>query len=104
MADFFNCASNEVVFGANMTTLTFALSRAVGRELKSGEELLVSCLDHDANVSPWVALEERGVKVRTADIKRGDCTLDMFDLSGQDPPQHARGSGRVGGERGGNHQ
>ena len=81
MADFFNCASDEVVFGANMTTLTFALSRAVGRELKSGDELLVSCLDHDANVSPWVCLEERGVKVRTADIKPGDCTLDMFDLS-----------------------
>jgi cysteine desulfurase family protein (TIGR01976 family) len=81
MADFFNCASDEVVFGANMTTLTFALSRAVGRELKNGDELLVSCLDHDANVSPWVCLEERGVKVRTADIKPGDCTLDMFDLS-----------------------
>ena len=64
-----------------MTTLTFALSRALGRELKSGDELLVSCLDHDANVSPWVCLEERGVKVRTADIKPGDCTLDMFDLS-----------------------
>jgi cysteine desulfurase family protein (TIGR01976 family) len=81
MADFFNCATDEVVFGANMTTLTFALSRALGRELKSGDELLVSCLDHDANVSPWVCLEERGVKVRTADIKPGDCTLDMFDLS-----------------------
>ena len=81
MADFFNCDADEVVFGANMTTLTFALSRALGRELKSGDELLVSCLDHDANVSPWVCLEERGVKVRTADIKPGDCTLDMFDLS-----------------------
>ncbi len=81
MADFFNCATDEVVFGANMTTLTFALSRAIGRELKSGDELLVSCLDHDANVSPWVCLEERGVKVRTADINPSDCTLDMFDLS-----------------------
>ena len=81
MADFFNCAADEVVFGANMTTLTFALSRAIGRELKSGDELLVTCLDHDANVSPWVCLEERGVKVRTADVKPGDCTLDMFDLS-----------------------
>jgi cysteine desulfurase family protein (TIGR01976 family) len=80
MADFFNCAPDEVVFGANMTTLTFALSRAIGRELKSGDELLVTCLDHDANVSPWVYLEERGAKVRTADIKPADCTLDMFDL------------------------
>lgn len=80
MADFFNCTPDEVVFGANMTTITFALSRAIGRELKSGDELLVTCLDHDANVSPWVCLEERGAKVRTADIKPADCTLDMFDL------------------------
>jgi cysteine desulfurase family protein (TIGR01976 family) len=80
MADFFNCDPDEVVFGANMTTLTFALSRSIGRELKSGDELLVTQLDHDANVSPWVALEERGTKVRTADVKLADCTLDMFDL------------------------
>jgi cysteine desulfurase family protein (TIGR01976 family) len=80
IADFFNCSPDEVVFGANMTTLTFALSRAIGRELKSGDELLVTCLDHDGNVSPWVCLEERGAKVRTADIKPSDCTLDMFDL------------------------
>ena len=80
MADFFNCDPDEVVFGANMTTLTFALSRAIGRDLKGGDELLVTCLDHDANVSPWVCLEERGAKVRTADIKPADCTLDMFDL------------------------
>jgi selenocysteine lyase/cysteine desulfurase len=80
MADFFNCSADEVVFGPNMTTLTLALSRAIGRELKSGDELLVTVLDHDANVSPWVALEERGAKVRTADIRPADCTLDMFDL------------------------
>jgi cysteine desulfurase family protein (TIGR01976 family) len=81
MADFFHCVPDEVVFGPNMTTLTFALSRAFGRELKQGDELLVSRLDHDANVSPWVALEERGIKVRTADFEPGDCTLDMFGLS-----------------------
>jgi cysteine desulfurase family protein (TIGR01976 family) len=81
MADFFNCSPEEIVFGANMTTLTFALSRAIGRELKSGDELLVTCLDHDANVSPWVCLEERGVKVRTADVHPADCTLDMFGLA-----------------------
>lgn len=80
MAEFLNCSPDEIVFGANMTTLTFALSRAIGRELKSGDELLVTILDHDANVSPWVYLEERGVKVRTADIRPSDCTLDMFDL------------------------
>ncbi len=81
MADFFNCAAEEVIFGPNMTTLTFAVSRAIGRELKGGDELLVTCLDHDANVSPWVCLEERGVKVRTADVSPAACTLDMFDLS-----------------------
>ena len=81
MADFLNCDPDEVIFGPNMTSLTLALSRSIGRELKSGDELLVTCLDHDANVSPWVSLEERGVKVRTADIKPADCTLDMFDLS-----------------------
>ena len=80
MADFLSCDPDEIVFGPNMTTLTFALSRAIGREFKSGDELLVTVLDHDANVSPWVCLEERGVKVRTADINPSDCTLDMFDL------------------------
>ncbi len=89
MADFLNCASDEVVFGPNMTSLTFALSRAIARELKKGDELLVTCLDHDANVSPWVCLEERGVKVRTADIKPANCTLDMFDLSAKIGDQHA---------------
>ena len=81
MADFLNCATDEIVFGPNMSTLTFALSRAIARELKAGDELLVTCLDHDANVSPWLSLEERGVKVRTVDIRLSDCTLDMFDLS-----------------------
>jgi cysteine desulfurase family protein (TIGR01976 family) len=81
MADFLNCVPDEIVFGPNMSTLTFGLSRAIGRELKAGDELLVTCLDHDANVSPWVCLEERGIKVRTVDIRLSDCTLDMFDLS-----------------------
>src|SRR5258708_6426182 len=64
MAAFFNCDSNEVVFGQNMTTITFALARAIGRELKAGDEIVVTTLDHDANVAPWRALEERGVVVR----------------------------------------
>src|SRR6266404_5662346 len=61
MADFFNCDSNEVVFGQNMTTIAFALARAIGRELKPGDEIVVTTLDHDANVAPWRALEEKGV-------------------------------------------
>jgi cysteine desulfurase family protein (TIGR01976 family) len=80
MADFFNCAPHELYFGPNMTTLTFALARAVGRELQAGDEIVVTTLDHDANVTPWRALEERGVVIRQVDIREEDCTLDMDDL------------------------
>jgi cysteine desulfurase family protein (TIGR01976 family) len=80
MADFFNCSPNEVVFGQNMTTLTFAFARAIGRELGPGDEILLTTLDHDANFSPWKALEEKGVKIRVVDIREDDCTLDMDDL------------------------
>ena len=81
MADFFNCDPEEVVFGPNMTTLTYAVSRAIGRELSPGDEILLTRLDHDANVSPWRALEERGVKIQFADINEDDCTLNMDDLA-----------------------
>src|SRR5258706_8373001 len=80
MADFFNCDSNEVVFGQNMTTITFALARAIGRELKARDEIVVTTLDHDANVAPWRALEEKGVVIRQVDIRESDCTLDLDDL------------------------
>ncbi len=80
MADFLNCSPREVVFGPNMTTLTYALSRAVGRELGPGDEIVLTWLDHEANVSPWKALEERGVTVRLVDFRQDDCTLDMDDL------------------------
>jgi cysteine desulfurase family protein (TIGR01976 family) len=80
MADFFNCDNDEVVFGQNMTTITFALSRAIGRELKPGDEIVVTILDHDANVAPWRALEEKGVVIRQVDIHDEDCTLDLDDL------------------------
>jgi cysteine desulfurase family protein (TIGR01976 family) len=82
MADFFHCAADEVVFGLNMTQLTYAFSRAIGRELKLGDEILVTRLDHDANVSPWLQMaEDRGVTVRWAEIHDEDCTLDMRDLA-----------------------
>src|SRR4029077_7235862 len=61
MADFFHCDPDEVVFGQNMTTITFALARAIGHELSAGDEIVVTTLDHDANVAPWRALEEKGV-------------------------------------------
>jgi cysteine desulfurase family protein (TIGR01976 family) len=80
MADFFNCDANEVVFGQNMTTITFALARAIGRELKAGDEIVVTTLDHDANVAPWRALEEKGVEIRQVEIREADCTLDLDDL------------------------
>ena len=82
MADFLHCQADEVMFGLNMTQLTFAMSRAIGRELKPGDEIVVTRLDHDANVSPWLAMaEERGVTVRWAEIHDEDCTLDMADLA-----------------------
>jgi len=81
MADFLGAASpDEIVFGPNMTTLTFNVSRAIGRTLKPGDEIVVTRLDHDANIAPWLALEERGVTVRWADMQPGDCTLDMASL------------------------
>jgi cysteine desulfurase family protein (TIGR01976 family) len=83
MADLLGCDPDEVVFGPNMTTLTFAMSRAIGRELAPGDEIIVTRLDHDANVAPWRALEERGVVVRAVDIDVEDCTLDMDDLARQ---------------------
>jgi cysteine desulfurase family protein (TIGR01976 family) len=80
-ADFLNAGGpDEVAFGQNMTTLTFAVSRAIGRTLKAGDEIVVTRLDHDANVAPWLALqEERGVTVRWVGI-RDDCSLDLGDL------------------------
>src|ERR1700681_4521039 len=80
MADFFNCAPDEVSFGQNMTTITFALARAVGRELNPGDEVIVTTLDHDANVAPWRALAAKGVIALQVDIREADCTLDMDDL------------------------
>jgi cysteine desulfurase family protein (TIGR01976 family) len=80
MGDFFHCDRDEVVFGQNMTTITFSISRAIARELKAGDEILLTTLDHDANFSPWKALEEKGVVIRQVDIREEDCTLDMEDL------------------------
>ena len=83
VADLLGCEADEVIFGPNMTTLTFALSRALGRELRAGDEVVVTRLDHDANVAPWVVLAERGAVIRTVDIHVEDCTLDMADLRRQ---------------------
>ena len=80
MADFFNCDKDEIVFGQNMTTITFGLARAIGRTLEPGDEIVVTTLDHDANVAPWRALEEMGMVIRQVGIHESDCTLDLGDL------------------------
>lgn len=81
MADFLHATSpNEIVFGPNMTTLTFAFSRAIGKTLQAGDEIVITVLDHDANVAPWLALQERGVLIRAVDVHPGDVTLDMDDM------------------------
>jgi cysteine desulfurase family protein (TIGR01976 family) len=81
-AGFLGCSPGEVGFGQNMTTLNFALTRALSRELREGDEVVVTRLDHDANVAPWLELaQDRGVTVRFADI-HDDCTLDWDGLAG----------------------
>lgn len=81
LADFLNARSpSEIIFGPNMTTLTFGIARALGRWLDEGDEIIVTRLDHDANIAPWLALEERGVVIKWVDIHPDDCTLDMADF------------------------
>jgi cysteine desulfurase family protein (TIGR01976 family) len=89
MADFLGADdAREIVFGPNMTTLTFALSRAIGRTLTAGDEIVVTALDHDANIAPWLALEaERGVVVRMAEVDLASCTLRMADLRAKITPK-----------------
>ncbi len=72
---------NTVAFGPNMTTLTFALSRALGRTWAAGDEIIVSGLDHDANFTPWVlAAQDAGATVLHVDVRAEDCTLDLDDF------------------------
>jgi cysteine desulfurase family protein (TIGR01976 family) len=82
MADMLGAASpDEIVFGPNMTSLTFTLSRAIAHWLKPGDEVVVTRLDHDANISPWMLLaRDTGATLRWVDFRTEDCTLDMDDL------------------------
>ena len=83
-ARFLGASASEVGFGQNMTTLNFALTRTVGRELRTADEILVTRLDHDANVSPWLELaHDLDLVVRQADLREEDCTLDLADLERQ---------------------
>ena len=82
MADFLGASRpEEIIFGHNMTTLTFALSRAMGRDILPGDEFIVTRLDHDANIAPWCQMaEERGALIHFVDFHPEDCTLDYQDL------------------------
>jgi cysteine desulfurase family protein (TIGR01976 family) len=82
MADFLNAARpEEIVFGNNMTTLTLHLSRSIARMLNPGDEIVVTRLDHDANISPWLLIgEDRGCKVTWIDFDVEDCTLKIDEF------------------------
>jgi cysteine desulfurase family protein (TIGR01976 family) len=80
-ADFLGCDADEVVFGANATTLLFSLSRSFGRTLGPGDEVVVTRLDHDANIRPWImAAADAGAHVRWVDVRPDDVTLDVASL------------------------
>lgn len=87
MADFLGCEADEVMFGANMTSLTFALSRAIGQSLQPGDEIVTTKLDHDANVAPWHALKELGIVIKEVEVDVEDCTLDMEDFASKIGPK-----------------
>ena len=79
-------SGSEVSFGANMTTLCFALAHALGREMAPGDEVVITQLDHEANRGPWLGLAERGVVVREVAL-RSDGRLDADDLRGKVGPR-----------------
>jgi len=83
-ARFLGCDPDEVGFGQNMTTLNFALTRTLGRELRAGDEVVVTRLDHDGNISPWLHLaDDLDLVVRFVDLHDDDATLDLDDLERQ---------------------
>src|SRR5687767_12067174 len=82
LADFLNASPAEIVFGANMTTLTFHLSRALGRRLSAGDEIIVTELDHHANIDPWMELaKERDLRVRMVRMIPETGQLDWDDFN-----------------------
>jgi cysteine desulfurase family protein (TIGR01976 family) len=86
-ARFFGCSAEEIMFGQNMTSLNFMLTRTLGRELTAGDEIVVTRLDHDGNVAPWLDLaDDLGLTVRQADV-HADTTLDLGDLERQLGPR-----------------
>lgn len=80
MATLLNASEEELVFGPNMTTLTFHLARSIGETLQPGDEIVLTNLDHDANVSPWTDLAALGAVIKWVDFDPKDCTLDPAAL------------------------
>jgi cysteine desulfurase family protein (TIGR01976 family) len=81
VADLLGVDADEIIFGPNMTTLTFHMSRSIGAALRPGDEIIVTGLDHQANVDPWLAMAaDRGLVVRTWEPSLDDCTLRLADL------------------------
>jgi len=81
LADFLNCSADEIAFGQNMTSLTFHLARALGRDFAEGDEIIVTELDHHANVDTWRSLEkDRGVKIRVVPLDIESGNLNFAEL------------------------
>ena len=80
-ADLLGAQPDEIVFGNNMTSLTFHLSRSLAREIRAGDEIVVTRLDHDANIAPWMALaRDTGASLQMVDVDLENCTLDLDHL------------------------
>jgi cysteine desulfurase family protein (TIGR01976 family) len=80
-ADLFGCSWEEVSFGANATTINFNLAHAIARDLKPGDEILITDIDHEGNRGPWEILEERGIVIRNVKVDLDKCIIDMDDFA-----------------------
>ncbi len=80
-ADLFGCSFEEVSFGANATTINFNLAHAIARDLKAGDEILITDIDHEGNRGPWEILEERGIIIRNVKVDLAKCIIDMEDFA-----------------------
>ena len=80
-ADLFGCDWEEVSFGANATTMNFNLSHAIARDLKPGDEILITDIDHEGNRGPWEILEEKGIIIRNVNVDLDKCIIDMDDFA-----------------------
>ncbi len=81
MALFLGCERDEISFGYSSTTNNFMISQAIARDLKAGDEIVITDLDHECNRSPWIALEDKGVVIKSVKIDKDQLILDMDDLA-----------------------